>query len=285
VGEVKISHKQARNLGLNRKTPVSPGLEKCCLRACAKTSYEQAAEDIEQMMGIKVGHSTLHRMVARVELPPAQAQQASEGMSVDGGKVCLRTAEGGQWRDYKLISLHGSVCEAFFQDPQALKAWYDQQPKAIMLTCLGDGHDGIWNVIHELAATVPIQRQVLDWYHLVENLYKVGGSLKRLALVENYLWHGWVDSAIAAFDGLRSRQAQNFQNYLRKHQERIPWYGQYQQLGIPIGSGDVESRIKQMGARVKLPGARWLPQNVPRILRLRCAYLNRSDALSISTYP
>jgi hypothetical protein len=60
----------------------------------------------------------------------------------------------------------------------------------MMLTCLGDEHDGIWNVINELAPTVPIQRQVLDWYHLVEKLYKVGGSLKRLALVENYLWHG-----------------------------------------------------------------------------------------------
>jgi hypothetical protein len=69
VGEVRISHKQARKLGLSRKTPVSPGLEKCCLRACAKTSYEQAAEDIEQMMAIKVGHSTLHRMVAHVEIP------------------------------------------------------------------------------------------------------------------------------------------------------------------------------------------------------------------------
>jgi hypothetical protein len=111
---------------------------------------------------------------------------------------------------------------------------------------------------------------------LDENLYKVGG-LKHLALVENYLWHGWVDSAIAAFEGLQSRQAQNFQNYLRKHRERIAWYGQYQQLGIPIGSWDVESRIKQAGMRVKLPGARWLPQNMPRILRLSCAYLNRSD--------
>jgi hypothetical protein len=155
----------------------------------------------------------------------------------------------------------------------------------MLLTCLGDGHDGIWNVVNELGATVPIQRQVLDWYHLVENLYKVGGSLQRLQSAEKYLWHGWVDSAIAVFDGLCSRQAHNFQTYLRKHRERIPCYKQYQQLGIAIGSGDVESKIKQVGARVKLPGTRWLPQNVPRILRLRCAYLNRSDALSISTYP
>ncbi|MFM1843591.1 MAG: hypothetical protein RLZZ490_2334 [Cyanobacteriota bacterium] len=57
---------------------------------------------------------------------------------------------------------------------------------------------------------------------------------------------------------------------------RIPDYHTYQQLGIPIGSGDVESRIKQVSARVKLSGARWNRENVPQILRLRCAYLNRS---------
>lgn len=236
------------------------------------------------MLGIKVGHSTLHRMVGRVELPPSIAETTSEGMSVDGGKVCLRTPNGGQWRDYKVVSLHKSVCEAFFQDPESIKAWYDTQPKAMMLTCLGDGHDGVWNVINDLSHSIPIQRQVLDWYHLIENLHKVGGSLKRLAMVENYLWHGWVEQAIAAFDGLNKPQSRNFQEYLRKHLHRIPCYKQYQQFGIPIGSGDVESRIKQVGARVKLPGARWLPQNVPRILRLRCAYLSRSDCLSISTY-
>jgi hypothetical protein len=61
----------------------------------------------------------------------------------------------------------------------------------------------------------------------------------------------------------------------------IPCYKQYQQLGIPIGSGDVESKIKQVGARVKLSGARWNRRSVPLILRLRCAYLNRSPLLSI----
>ena len=37
-----------------------------------------------------------------------------------------------------------------------------------------------------------------------------------------------------------------------------------------------QSRIKQVGARVKLSGARWNLENVPRILHLRCAYINRS---------
>ena len=65
-------------------------------------------------MGIKIGHSSLHRLVERVELPEAQAQTNSEAASIDGGKICLRGSieEGGQWRDYKLVSLHNNVCEA-----------------------------------------------------------------------------------------------------------------------------------------------------------------------------
>jgi len=284
LGEVEISRKQAQKLGLEGKTPISPNFRKSCLRACAKTSYQQAEEDLLEFMGIKVGHSTLHRLVGRVELPPAQAQVSSEGVSVDGGKICLRgeKTQGGQWRDYKLVSLHNNVCEAFFQDSEGLRDWSESQPLSPILTCLGDGHDGVWKVIQTLGTNqVAIRREVLDWYHLKENLYKVGGSFKRLERVENLLWHGWVDAAIAEFDGLKNRRAVNFQTYLHKHRQRIPWYEHYQKLGIPIGSGDVESKIKQVGNRVKLSGARWKRENISLILRLRCAYLNRSHLLSI----
>ncbi|NJL02086.1 MAG: hypothetical protein HC910_16555 [Spirulinaceae cyanobacterium SM2_1_0] len=46
-------------------------------------------------------------------------------MSVDGGKVRLRTPSPGacEWRDYKAVRLHDSVCAASFQDNQALIAW------------------------------------------------------------------------------------------------------------------------------------------------------------------
>lgn len=108
VGEVKISSSQGKKLGLKGKTPISPGLEKCCLRLCAKSSYQQASEDLKTLMGINVGHSTLHRLVQRVELPPAQATNKTATVSVDGGKICLRSEETGQgeWRDYKLVNLH-----------------------------------------------------------------------------------------------------------------------------------------------------------------------------------
>ena len=237
-------------------------------------------------MGIEVGHSTLHRLVQRVELPLAEACIPSEVMSVDGGKICLRgESKSQEWLDYKLVSLHGGVCEAFFQEPETLLKWSNTVPLSPVLTCLGDGHPGVWNVIKPFGAQqVPIKREILDWYHLKENLYKVGGSLKRLEQAESFLWQGWVDQAMQEFEKLKSKKAVNFRVYLENHRHRIPCYSQYQRLGIVIGSGDVESKIKQVGTRVQRPGARWARANVNRILRLRCAYLNRSPLLSISAY-
>jgi hypothetical protein len=67
------------------------------------------------------------------------------------------------------------------------------------LICLGDGHDGICNIYDQVGN--PLQRQeILDWYHLVENLGKVGGSQQRLDAVEACLWRGDVDGAIAQFN-------------------------------------------------------------------------------------
>lgn len=50
-------------------------------------------------------------------------------------------------------------------------------------------------------------------------------------------------------------------------------YYQAEQL-CSIGSGAVESAIKQIGIRLKLSGGQWHPENVSPMLQLRCAYLN-----------
>lgn len=233
-----------------------------------------------------MGHSTLHRLVQKAEIPITLSQQSVDTVSVDGGKVRVRCEESGpgEWRDYKALSCHGSVVEAFFQQPEALQAWSEQQPLSPILTCLGDGHPGIWKIISQLGGpAVVIKREVLDWYHLKENLYKVGGSMRRIKVVEHLLWLGRVEEGIKQFEGLKSPQAIKFKNYLEKHQGRIPNYQEYQRMGITIGSGSVESKIKQIGARVKISGASWKRENVAKILRLRCAYLSNSQCLSIST--
>ena len=58
-------------------------------------------------------------------------------------------------------------------------AWVNSQPQSAAITCLGDGHDGVWNLFNQIG-TIEQRTEVLDWYHLIENLHKVGGSLKRM---------------------------------------------------------------------------------------------------------
>ncbi|ASC69466.1 hypothetical protein XM38_003930 [Halomicronema hongdechloris C2206] len=52
-------------------------------------------------------------------------------------------------------------------------------------------------------------------------------------------------------------------------------YDYYQREQIcSIGSGAVESGIKQIGRRIKISGAQWSEDNVPQVLAHRCTYLN-----------
>jgi hypothetical protein len=141
-----------------------------------------------------------------------------------------------------------------------------------LIACLGDGHEGVWNVF-EAVATASERLEILDWYHLKENLYKIGGSLKRIQQAEAWLWQGCIDEAKALFQDCQLDPARKFCHYLERHRHRIVNYAYFQAEGSPIGSGAVESSIKQIDHRMKLTGAQWKSQNVPRALSVRCAYL------------
>jgi hypothetical protein len=108
----------------------------------------------------------------------------------------------------------------------------------------------------------------------MENLHKVEGSLQRLNLARQYLWQGKIDQTIALFKEHTGKSAQNFINYLNKHRHRIVNYQYYQSEGIcSIGSGAVESTVKQIDRRTQISGAQWNRKNVPQVLAHRCAYL------------
>ncbi len=80
----------------------------------------------------------------RYEFTKVRVKQEVEELSVDGGKVRLRTpvGQGCEWKDYKAVNLHGLAVAAYFQDNQALLTWVNQQELSEIVTCLGDGHDG-----------------------------------------------------------------------------------------------------------------------------------------------
>ncbi len=253
-----MSEKQAQNLDVKAYTQWSPYLERCCLLLSANESYERAAEDIQVLTGVAVSHSTQQRLVHRQTFDLPQVAQVVEEMSVDGGKVRLRTPKGepSEWRDYKGVNLHERFLNAFFQDNGSLVNWVNAQPLSTPLACLGDGHDGIWN-IYAVIGTSTQRREILDWYHLVENLGKVGGSQQRLNATEACLWQGDVDGAIAQFHDWQNERVTTFIAYLNKHRHRIVNYGYYQAEGIAIGSGAIESSVKQIGRRLKISGAQW----------------------------
>jgi len=216
-------------------------------------SYEQTAVDLEYITGVKTNAMSQQRLVHRQEFQLPIVTELIEELCVDGGKVRLRTAQGLEciYKDYKAIHTNSGLI-AGYQDNIGLINWVNSQHQAKIVTCLGDGHDGIWNIIG-LVAPNGQRREILDWYHLIENLNKVGGSQHRINQAQAYLWMGQVEKAKQLFVNLTKKAAQNFCVYLKKHQERIVNYHYYQSNKIcSIGSGAVESAIKQIGRRIKI---------------------------------
>ena len=198
------------------------------------------------------------------------------GEKCDCGANQSRAAIGGIT---KLCAYKVYTMELFLTTTNAWLTVVNSQPLTNPLVCLGDGHHGVWNIVQEIA-TLKTRCEILDWYHLKENLYKVGGSLQRLHKAEALLWQGQVDAATTLFTDCRNKQAKNFCAYLNQHRHRIVNYSYYQAEQLcSIGSGAVESAIKQIGFRIKISGAQWKTENVNQILSVRCAYLNGTLAI------
>lgn len=180
------------------------------MRVSANVSYANAQADVAMLNGIGVSAKTQQRLVQGYDFPEPTGKTPITEACVDGGKVRLRTplGEPSIWRDYKAIDTDSGMV-ANFHNNRCLIDWVNAQPLAAPIVCLGDGHDGVWNLVAQIA-TPEQRRESLDWYHLNENLQKVGGSIKRLRQAETLLWHGQVDETIALFVDLQRKQAQNF---------------------------------------------------------------------------
>lgn len=251
---------------------------------CAKAAYQQAETDVAMLTGVRVSAKTQERMVKRANLPEAVSHEPVTEMALDGGMVRVRTPKGqpSEWRQYHAIRLNRDrVGMAWFKSPSHLLTWVATLPIASLLYALGDGHCGIWSLFEQMAIPGSID-EILDWFHLKENLYKVEASSEQLEAMAARLWEGQVGTVKRMLDEIGTDSAQRFRGYLIRHTGRIPNYRYYQMEGLPIGSGPVESLVKQLDARLQLAGAQWNPESLPQILKLRCAYLNEQlDVISL----
>lgn len=136
---------------------------------------------------------------------------------------------------------------------------------------------GIWNLFEQI--TTPMQRQeILDWYHLKENLFKVGGSLKRLHQAEALLWHGDVEAVRALARWLSSLARRltfaPISTIIAPALSTTPTAKPCSSNPFLLALVQLSLPLSQIDRRLKLSGAQWNPNNVNQILDLRCAYLN-----------
>jgi len=107
-----------------------------------------------------VSHSTLQRLVHRQEFEEPTALQGVSEVSIDGGKVRLFSNQGcGKLLTTKPFAYRVFIMVHFFQSNLSLSDWVNSQ-RLCPLVCLGDGHDGVWNLFEEIGSTA-IRQEIL----------------------------------------------------------------------------------------------------------------------------
>ena len=155
---------------------------------------------------------------------------------------------------------------------------------------LSDGGVGFWRLFREYFADYAIG--VLDFYHAAQNLWKGARTLfdgrtkeaeNWFATLRSQLWEGKICEVLSHIQAALSlpdlpsetRQIlQNLYTYLSTHEEHID-YARFREMGLPIGSGMVESACKWLiQQRFKGVGMRWSEDGFNNLLHLRLAWVN-----------
>lgn len=240
----------------------------------------------------------------RVVLADARADHAQlKGASLDGGMVNLR---GEGWKEFKIGAIYDVVLKASL-DPQTLErvdlpsardiaytavlgdveqfapalwalAVAHDFPQAANSCITADGAAWIWNVV---ADYFPDSVQIVDWFHACQHLAQAANMLFGENALQASAWkqamqaplfEGQVWQIIQALD---KAALSDLALYFKTHQRRMR-YQEFRENGYPIGSGTVESGVKQFKARLTGPGMRWSRPAAVRMFVLRAAVLDDS---------
>jgi hypothetical protein len=261
-----------------------------------------------QAMGTRLQQQLEHEQgqvgVERTVVPPAALDHAQpKGISMDGGMVNIR---GEGWKEFKVgtvfdvelrwerdkrtaefverahgvnmayTAVLGSV-DRFAPALWALAVQHDV-PTARDSSVSADGADWIWNLVADL---FPDSVQVVDWYHALQHL---SDAAKALFPDDETKARRWFETATDdLFQGnvfkiiqfLERRGLDAHAHYFQVHQRRMQ-YAEFQEPGYPIGSGTVESGVKQFKVRLTGPGMRWSRPGAERMLVIRAAVMQDS---------
>lgn len=261
----------------------------------------------------------------RVGERPRQPSPGAErmGVAMDGGMVHIR--EDG-WREFKVGSVfeieqrlvRDPDLDTWSEQPHACDnsyvahlgeaqnfgplIWAEAQSRgwedARETQTIGDGAQWIWNLAEKY---FPLSVRTVDWYHASEYLHDTAkllypatpsASTRWYKQAETMLFQGQaesiVDSVIDKIDAkpdLDIDELSSKNTYFRNNYKRMQ-YMEFREDGFLIGSGVVESGVKQFKARFTGAGMRWTRGGLQRLIPIRAAVLSDSfDILWDSVFP
>jgi len=228
-----------------------------------------------------------------------------KSLSMDGGMVHIR---GEGWKEMKVASI-GTVEPAHEQSNREPPSWVhvthlrytavlgEVAPfRAAVWTLIletlffatsfssvvADGAAWIWNIVAELC---PDSRQIVDFFHAVQHLSQAAQALFPTDPAQATAWltkmreHLALGQVWFIIHSLNAAHLSDLAHYFVTHQRRMT-YQEFREDGCPIGSGAVESAVKQFKVRLTGPGMSWSRAAAQRMLVLRAAILSATfDAL------
>lgn len=195
----------------------------------------------------------------------------------------------------RLVALRGTVDD--LQPRLELEAHRQQISKAKQVVWISDGARGFWRLFEQCFSSVAIG--ILDFYHATQHLFEAAVSYGNVVKgrtpqqwftrLRHQLRHGYVHRILSEFAALlryastpdaAKPKLRQVQNYLKIHVKHLQ-YRQFKKLGLPLGSGMVESACKWLiTQRFKGVGMRWSEPGFDHLLHLRVAWGNhRFDEL------
>ncbi len=104
-------------------------------------------------------------------------------------------------------------------------------------------------------------KQIYPLYDAIVSLIDTGKVKKVIKNFQNY-------------QGIGAKEIETLANYLIRFQDCV-YYRKFARLGLPIGSGEIESAHKYIPQkRLKIPGATWHPLTINPMLALRIIRAN-----------
>lgn len=238
---------------------------------------------------------------------PGQDLDIQRGLSLDGGMVHLR---GEGWKEIKVgasyevelklerdsrsgelveqaHAAHTHYCAVLGSREEFSPALWAlaverQIPQAFRSSVTADGAEWIWTLADD---DYPDSVQIVDWFHAVQHLAEAANALfpndseaarRWRTQREDDLFMGRIHRLTRPLD---KAGLQKHSHYFHTHKRRMQYHA-FREEGYPIGSGSVESAIKQFKARLTGPGMRWSRPSAEVMLILRAAVLSDSfDAL------